>query len=559
MHSDDRDEKMTETSTHSGNLTPKTDRRAHPRQRIQSLTYVELGGGNGGIVLNVSEGGMTVVAAQPLDADGSIEVALQLPQTRKRVSFKGEIRWLSDSRKEAGLRFVDLSSEVLADIRDWMRREASPDAASEEVITAVPALKTPERPAAEAVQPIPMIVEQEDLTPKPKQPKRVFEAERKAPLVAEPPTGAIPEAEPSQEAAPSAEIEERGEEPEAALPALRTRRTPFSDLAAGITPPRLAGKTPASNGTVASPVLSSESSFPLELPRLVASGSTAGSGKAKQAGTDFRVHLQSGWVLALLILVLALISFVSGMAVRRGALNHMLGDGEAYVAGKSPSANGAAAQPLENSLSHSAPGAVGSTPLMIEVVDSANRRWDVPASSGAVNQTLAVNPDSASGSISPNSPAAKTADAVVLGPSANKGTEAARASATPVAPLLVSMPEAPVAASSWVAISAQRFVRVPPDLAAKNRNPQVGSLANLVEPTYPPEAIEQKVEGTVKLHATIDASGNIQNLEVVSGPSALLTASVTSVREWRYNPTTLNGKAIETEEEITLVYRLPRK
>ena len=120
------------------------DRRAHPRQRIQSLTYVELGGGNGGIVLNVSEGGMTVVAAQPLDAEGAIDIALQLPQTRKRIALKGEIRWLSDSRKEAGLRFVDLSGEELEDIRDWMKREASPEAAAEEAITAVPALKTPE-------------------------------------------------------------------------------------------------------------------------------------------------------------------------------------------------------------------------------------------------------------------------------------------------------------------------------------------------------------------------------------------------------------------------------
>ncbi len=50
---------MPETSTQPGSTRPKTDRRAHPRQKIQSLTYVELGGGNGGIALNVSEGGMT--------------------------------------------------------------------------------------------------------------------------------------------------------------------------------------------------------------------------------------------------------------------------------------------------------------------------------------------------------------------------------------------------------------------------------------------------------------------------------------------------------------------
>jgi hypothetical protein len=30
------------------------------------------------------------------------------------------------------------------------------------------------------------------------------------------------------------------------------------------------------------------------------------------------------------------------------------------------------------------------------------------------------------------------------------------------------------------------------------------------------------------------------------------------VRNWRYAPTLLNGKPIETQEEITIVFRLPR-
>lgn len=549
---------MPETSTQPGNSTPKADRRAHPRQRIQSLTYVELGGGNGGIVLNVSEGGMTVVAAQPLEADGAMEIGLQLPQTRKRIQFKGEIRWLSDSRKEAGLRFVDLSSEVLADIRDWMKREASPG--EEEVISAVPALKTPERTVAQTAQPIPLVVEAEDLTPKAKQPKRVFEAERPAPLAVEAPVLPALETEVPQEPAAIAPVEAPEAEPEAAVPTLRPRRTPFSDLAAGITPAKFSAKTLATTGIVASPVLPSEPPLPIELPRPLVSASTVMSPKPREAGTDFRVHLQSGWVLALLILVLALISFVSGMAVRRGALNRVLGDGEASVGSRSPSANSAAAQPSENSAAHAKPSTAGATALTIEVVDSANRRWTVPAvSGGAVNQTPAAKPDAASIATGGNLPVAAKPDAFVLGPAASKGVDAAAANAPLAAPLMVSMPEAPVAASSWVAISAKRFVPVPPDSTAKNRNLQVGSLANLAEPTYPPEAIDEKVEGTVKLHATIDASGNMQNLEAVSGPSALLPASLTAVREWRYNPTMLNGKAIDTEEEITLVYRLPRK
>jgi hypothetical protein len=39
------------------NLPEHTDRRTHSRHRIRALAYVELGENNGGIVLNISEGG----------------------------------------------------------------------------------------------------------------------------------------------------------------------------------------------------------------------------------------------------------------------------------------------------------------------------------------------------------------------------------------------------------------------------------------------------------------------------------------------------------------------
>jgi hypothetical protein len=37
-----------------------------------------------------------------------------------------------------------------------------------------------------------------------------------------------------------------------------------------------------------------------------------------------------------------------------------------------------------------------------------------------------------------------------------------------------------------------------------------------------------------------------------------MPATLTAVRNWRYNPTLLNGKPIETQEEVTVVFRLPR-
>ena len=77
---------------------------------------------------------------------------------------------------------------------------------------------------------------------------------------------------------------------------------------------------------------------------------------------------------------------------------------------------------------------------------------------------------------------------------------------------------------------------------------------NLVDPVYPPDAEQKHIEGTVRLHATIGMDGSIKDLQPLSGPPSLLPAALTAVREWRYNPTLLNGQPIETQEDICLLY-----
>ncbi len=133
---------------------PASDRRAHPRQRIRALSYVQLGDGNGGIVLNISEGGIAVQAAEPLDAgEGSIAMRIEIPGSRKRLEVSGEIVWMGESRKEAGFRFVNLREDALKRIRSWIAREASPGTAEEEIEEEVeaPVVKAEAARAATAV------------------------------------------------------------------------------------------------------------------------------------------------------------------------------------------------------------------------------------------------------------------------------------------------------------------------------------------------------------------------------------------------------------------------
>ena len=45
------------------------ERRSHPRQQIRPLSFIELGRDNGGVLLNIGEGGLALTAAMTLTED----------------------------------------------------------------------------------------------------------------------------------------------------------------------------------------------------------------------------------------------------------------------------------------------------------------------------------------------------------------------------------------------------------------------------------------------------------------------------------------------------------
>jgi TonB family protein len=126
---------------------------------------------------------------------------------------------------------------------------------------------------------------------------------------------------------------------------------------------------------------------------------------------------------------------------------------------------------------------------------------------------------------------------------------------------LLGLPEEAVSASSTVAISSRRSVKVPPGFNPQTQQPAknlvVGRLLKRVSPFYPDDAKEQRIEGTVRLHAVIGEDGTIQSVQPVSGPQLLVGAAVTAVREWRYGPTIFEGHPIQVQDDIRLVFRLP--
>jgi TonB family protein len=86
-----------------------------------------------------------------------------------------------------------------------------------------------------------------------------------------------------------------------------------------------------------------------------------------------------------------------------------------------------------------------------------------------------------------------------------------------------------------------------------------GHLVKRVNPSYPEMERRSHVEGTVAIYAVIATDGALSELQIVSGVTpGLNKASLDAVQQWRYEPYTCNGVAIEVETVFLVNYTLSR-
>jgi Gram-negative bacterial TonB protein C-terminal/PilZ domain len=459
------------------------ERRARIRHQPQSLVYVELDEGNGGIALNIGEDGMAVQAVMGLTDDFLGRVRFRLPESKEWIQTSAQVVWANETRKLLGLRFIDMPESSRQLIREWFDREQSP---GEEA----PALESQEilpdsLDGRAAPTPIPVLV----MPPPP------F-AERSTPEIPEPKT----------EIARELELE-----------------------------PTLYGESASADEEPTEPV-----------PAGVLENRHAFAFQREGFGMAIAGDLPSRWSLAVFFLFLATASLAAGWAVGRGNL----------VRGMEKIRKGMSRQSVDTtSLSTDSSTAVPQPHLSeIEIVNANGVRWTIPLGTGATPSGSQAQTYDTGPTYSSHRQKTQAFRTWVL--SAPVQPKAAESTAPPDAvapPTLGGNAETP---QNSVSLGNQPYA-IPAPPPPKQSAVRPAQLIRRVDPVYPVLALPSRVQGTVKMHATVSPFGTVRDVRVTSGPPLLADAAVKAASQWLYSPMLMDGKPTQSEVDISMVFHLP--
>jgi len=515
------------------------ERRVHPRRPIMPLSHVEVGPNNAGMLLNISESGLALIVAMRLAQDDLPTIRIHFADSKDSLDVSGQIAWLSESKREAGIRFVNLTDEARKRIALRIPRDELPVKAEDK------AFRLPQA----------RVIYQEG-----REPARI-----RIPIPADAPSDGVVNEHPVAIAA-------------SPWPALTGR-----------------GLEKTSGPIEASHVASQKSSRKVEpgfAQKAVSVPLTSGARTKRYVGLS-----------AVLILAAVIALAIAGIASLPNVRTEMGGYvAQSAPNVDKPNAEKAPLSPIKSSDIHlqkmEAPPPIADSPSPEKADDF---RHD--SSKGSSFTAPAQPPEKPSNGIllkaargslhnrpelqRPTNQTTRFAASVNSRPLKKPKLEAA-ASPPPVPPALeVKMPEAANLVPTRPAepkdkASAATLVKQPvttaqmtgevavltdpyPSLRADERGSKkqeqggslkLGHLLSRVAPVYPEEAKRQGIQGTVKLHAFVDRYWSVKRMQTVSGPAILGEAVFNAVRQWQYTETKLAGHPVETEVDVAVVFRL---
>jgi TonB family protein len=85
-----------------------------------------------------------------------------------------------------------------------------------------------------------------------------------------------------------------------------------------------------------------------------------------------------------------------------------------------------------------------------------------------------------------------------------------------------------------------------------------GDAITKVQPRYAPAAKRMNASGTVEVQITISEFGRVIEAKAISGHPLLREAAEVAARQWVFQPATLKGAPMVTQQILTFVFKAPR-
>jgi TonB family protein len=545
---------MSNMTARADNSLPPPERRVRVRQPVSALAYLDIGADNGGIILNVSDEGMALQAVGPLDQQKEIGLRIQLPHSEKRIETTARIIWLRESNRQAGVRFSTLSADARAQIQRWIRSHGAEGASGEAPTDEQNVLGGPLPRGGSSLdsQREKWLSLMEDFATQSSAQRACGVSDPSMPSASAPPTPPVLHPRPKIVSRHFGERAGREASP------VSTSDAPVERGTYAPKPPMgTARARPAEDSVVDTSMAVSRS---LAVPSTISQSALlrAGSGTPTVAGVDAgesarnvarrtvaaagRLRARNQIVAVALFALFSILCFGIGTWVGNFANRHssvraktqptaaatIAANNATLPAADSASKLGDALLSAHNDKKHSERGSVRPIPENArhkpgQSVHPANSAVaELQARRNTVTEPLGENSSAlnAIGSLQKSSPIEPAPVAFVPEPSNARVID------------------------GRVLRPSDRF------------NPC--HLTYRVEPTYPLEAREQGVQGTVRIHLVIAADGSIQSQKAISGPPLLVSAALDATKYWRYFPALLNGEPVETEKDVDVPFLLSR-
>jgi Gram-negative bacterial TonB protein C-terminal len=116
----------------------------------------------------------------------------------------------------------------------------------------------------------------------------------------------------------------------------------------------------------------------------------------------------------------------------------------------------------------------------------------------------------------------------------------------------MNLPGERVLESPGVTMHIQRSVRVPADRWMILHTHKKLILGRLILRADPQLSRMPPGSGSITVEASVDKNGYVTDIKPLTGASSFLSGVSRAVRQWRYEPTYIDNKPVETRAQIEL-------